>query len=114
MVNIRSRAPRVFARALGRTRANGSNSAASARVSERLIAAAQCETIEQVFELLGTTPLGLTSTEVRRRTEQYGLNEIAHDKPPAWYVQLGQAFLNPFIGVLVALIVASLFLDVLL
>jgi Mg2+-importing ATPase len=107
MANITDHAPGVFARALGRTSANGAHAAPSSRVSERLIAAAQCETTDQVFALLGTSPLGLTTAEVQRRTEQYGPNEIAHDKPPAWYIQLGQAFLNPFIGLLSVLIVAD-------
>ncbi len=114
MANISTRAPGVLARALGRARGSAPNAVSSSRVSERLLAAAQCATADQVFELLGTTPLGLTSAEVQRRTELYGPNEIAHDTPPAWYVQLGQAFLNPFIGVLAVLIVASFFLDVLL
>ena len=39
---------------------------------------------------------GLRDEEVERRREQFGPNEVAHEKPPAWYVQLAHAFANPF------------------
>jgi P-type Mg2+ transporter len=92
--------------------ANGSAPAAS-QVSERLLAAAKGDNAH-ALALLETSPGGLTAEQVEERVELYGLNEIARDKPAAWYIQLGQAFLNPFIGVLAVLILASLFLDVLL
>ncbi len=46
---------------------------------------------------------GLVEHEVEARREAVGRNEVAHEKPPAWYVQLMHAFLNPFIGVLAVL-----------
>jgi Mg2+-importing ATPase len=39
---------------------------------------------------------GLNEEEVERRRELYGRNEVAHEKPPAWYAQLLHAFANPF------------------
>jgi Mg2+-importing ATPase len=39
---------------------------------------------------------GLTEEEVERRRELYGRNDVAHEKPPAWYAQLLHAFANPF------------------
>ena len=50
---------------------------------------------------------GLTAAEVEERREQYGKNEVAHERPPAWYVQLGHAFVTPFTLVLVALAALS-------
>ncbi|HTS87476.1 MAG TPA: magnesium-translocating P-type ATPase, partial [Gemmatimonadales bacterium] len=50
---------------------------------------------------------GLVPDEVEQRRERYGLNEVAHERPPAWYLQLVHAFWNPFIGVLAALGVVS-------
>src|SRR5260363_303847 len=44
--------------------------------------------------------------------EQYGLNEVSHEKPPTWYHQLFEAFLTPFNGVLFAVSIVSLFSDV--
>src|ERR1700690_2367632 len=55
---------------------------------------------------------GLTPEQVEQRLEQYGPNEITHEKPPAWYVQLFHAFLTPFNGVLFAVSVVSFFSDV--
>jgi Mg2+-importing ATPase len=69
---------------------------------------------EFFFPMFDTNESGLTSDEVSKRQQKFGLNEIAHDKAPAWYVQLFQAFLNPFIGILIALAIVSLITDVFL
>ena len=61
---------------------------------------------------LEATRSGLTPEQVEARLEQYGLNEVAHEKPPTWYQQLFHAFLTPFNGVLFAVSVVSLFSDV--
>ncbi len=60
-----------------------------------------------VLEQLGVTRLGLSETAAQERTEQFGENKVAHEAPPTWYFQLGHAFWNPFIGVLIALGVLS-------
>ncbi|HXD24137.1 MAG TPA: magnesium-translocating P-type ATPase [Gemmatimonadaceae bacterium] len=60
-----------------------------------------------VLERLGVTRVGLTETAAQERTEQFGENKVAHEAPPTWYFQLGHAFWNPFIGVLIALGVLS-------
>jgi Mg2+-importing ATPase len=41
------------------------------------------------------------------RRAQWGLNEVAHEKPPRWYVQLLHAFRNPFIILLLILAILS-------
>jgi Mg2+-importing ATPase len=50
---------------------------------------------------------GLDDAEVEKRREQFGLNEVAHEKAPAWYVQLAHAFANPFNLLLATLAIAS-------
>jgi Mg2+-importing ATPase len=57
---------------------------------------------------------GLSKHEVEHRRKKYGLNVISHERAPAWYVQLLGAFANPFIGVLLVLVVVALFIDVFL
>ncbi len=86
-------------------------SAAIARVSRQLIEASQASA-EDALRLLETTPDGLTTAEANSRLERYGLNEVAHEKVPAWYVQLVTAFVNPFVAVLLTLAVVSYVLDV--
>ena len=49
--------------------------------------------------MLNSKEGGLSLMEVQNKQKQFGLNEIAHEKAPAWYLQFLQAFLNPFIGV---------------
>ena len=65
-----------------------------------------------VAELLArfdTTAEGLPKTEVEDRLALFGPNEIAHERPPAWYVQLLLGFKNPFIVVLLTLAMVSFF-----
>lgn len=57
---------------------------------------------------------GLSENEVIEKRKVYGVNEIAHEKAPSWYLQLFQAFLNPFIAVLIILAIISFVMDVLL
>jgi Mg2+-importing ATPase len=57
---------------------------------------------------------GLSAEEVRERLNTFGLNEVVHEKAPKWYVQLFQAFLNPFIAVLLILVIVSLITDVII
>lgn len=79
-------------------------------IADRLIQASISE--EQSFlQQLSTTPQGLSEAEARKRLEQYGKNQIAHEKPPVWYIQLLSCFKNPFILILLALAVFSYFTD---
>lgn len=64
------------------------------------------------LNLLSSTDTGLTNAKARCRSLTYGLNEVSHEKAPGWYIQLLQAFINPFIGVLVVLAIISLITDV--
>lgn len=68
----------------------------------------------ECFNLLDSSDTGLTKAEARSRLLTYGLNEVTHEKAPGWYIQLLQAFINPFIGVLIVLAVISLITDVLI
>src|SRR6202049_3228844 len=67
---------------------------------------------EEALKRLDASRNGLTAEQVEERQEQYGLNEVTHEKPPTWYQQLFHAFLTPFNGVLFAVSVVSLFTDV--
>jgi Mg2+-importing ATPase len=70
------------------------------------------EPLNDVLHTLGTDVSGLTLADVGQRQTRYGPNEIAHDKPPHWTLQLFSAFKNPFVMVLLALAVVSFFTDV--
>jgi len=66
------------------------------------------------LEELSTQLHGLSADEVRERLAIYGLNEVVHEKAPKWYIQLFQAFVNPFIAVLFILAIISLITDVII
>jgi Mg2+-importing ATPase len=65
------------------------------------------------YSTMESNDQGLSNAEVEQKKRDFGLNEIAHEKAPSWYVQLFQAFLNPFIAVLIILAGVSFVMDVL-
>lgn len=81
--------------------------------TERVFLAAT-QPLENVFNYFQTTPQGISAEEVETRTHQTGKNEILHEKRKRPVVMFIKTFINPFIGVLTALAVISLVLDVLM
>lgn len=70
------------------------------------------EKTEFLNMLLNSRESGLTETEAEERLETVGLNEVMHEKAPAWYIQFFSAFATPFNLVLFILAVVSFILDV--
>ena len=66
------------------------------------------------FEILDASEAGLSTEQVEERLDQYGTNEVVHEKAPAWYVQFIQAFLTPFNAVLVLIAATSFVIDIVL
>ena len=64
------------------------------------------------FIAFESNPDGLTIEEVEEKQLIFGSNEVHHEKAPSWYKQLLEAFINPFIGVLIIIAVVSFFIDV--
>lgn len=64
------------------------------------------------YAMLNGSKEGLGPSQIAEKRKMFGLNEIQHEKAPAWYVQLFQAFVNPFIAVLMSLAVISFIMDV--
>jgi Mg2+-importing ATPase len=98
--------------ALGKS--NGHQSTEFSTASALKIKQASGQGKQNYLFTLQSHELGLSSTEVKDRLSTYGLNEVAHEKAPKWYVQFFEAFLNPFIGVLVVLAIISLITDVII
>lgn len=70
--------------------------------------------LENVYNYFQTTPEGITPEEATERLHHDGRNEIVHEKRKRPVVMFIKTFINPFIGVLTALAVISLVLDVLM
>ena len=64
--------------------------------------------IETVLEMLNTSSEGLSELQSNLRLSKIGLNEIAHEKPPKWYVQLLKTFQNPLAILLIILATIAL------
>lgn len=54
---------------------------------------------------------GLTQDDAEERLQQFGANQVAHNKAPHALIQLFNAFNNPFIFVLMTLAAISFFTD---
>ncbi|WP_183557470.1 magnesium-translocating P-type ATPase [Mucilaginibacter sp. SP1R1] len=72
------------------------------------------ESNQAIYTTMESSEQGLSKADVENRKRVFGLNEIQHEKAPAWYVQLFRAFLNPFIAVLIILALVSFVMDVLM
>ena len=64
---------------------------------------------EALLSGLGTSLAGLDEEQITERLERDGINEVSHEKPPHWSIQLLRAFNNPFIVVLLILAVVQVF-----
>lgn len=67
---------------------------------------------DSIFLMLDSSAEGITPAEAQKRRAVYGPNEVDYDKAPVWYVQLFQSFVNPFVLILLAIIVISYVIDV--
>ncbi len=61
------------------------------------------QTLGETFATLGSGLDGLVEFDAVERLAKDGPNEVAHEKPPHWLLQLLSCFKNPFIIVLVTL-----------
>ena len=66
--------------------------------------------LEDLFQSLNTNKQGLLKADAEKRIETFGLNEIAHERAPPWYVLLLRNFANPFIVLLIFLATVSFFI----
>jgi len=66
---------------------------------------------EALYAALDTSAAGLNEEQISERLDRDGVNEVSHEKPPHWSVQLLTAFKNPFIIVLLVLAVVQLATD---
>ncbi|TAL75891.1 MAG: magnesium-translocating P-type ATPase [Rhodanobacter sp.] len=80
------------------------------RMTEKVVAPAHVPAADDAFRAgdellraLDTSVRGLDEARINERLHRDGANEVAHEKPPHWSLQLLRAFKNPFIVVLLVL-----------
>ncbi|WP_300490231.1 magnesium-translocating P-type ATPase [Flavobacterium sp.] len=81
--------------------------------TNRLCEVAKADTTT-IYALLESRPEGLSEAQADEKRKVYGSNEILHEKPDPWYNQLLSAFINPFIIVLLVLLMISVVMDIIL
>lgn len=81
--------------------------------SENVFLAAT-QPVKSVYSYMQTSNIGLSKEDVEKRQAEYGRNEIAHEQKKNPFVAFIKTFINPFIGVLTALALVSLTIDVLM
>lgn len=82
----------------------------SKKLSQSLINASYVPS-DQLLNHLNTTEQGLSAKQVEQRQEQFGLNELAHEKPLSWWKHLWYAYRNPFNILLTILALVAFFTD---
>ncbi len=81
--------------------------------AERVFLAAT-QPLKSVCSYFQTSHNGLTDQEILLRQSAYGKNEIIHEQRKNPFLLFIKTFINPFIGVLTALAIISLVIDVIL
>src|SRR6516225_6355237 len=77
-----------------------------AQPSAKLDAAA-FKSVDQVFEMLGTSAVGLSESEAAARLEEYGPNEVAYEEKEGWLYRLYTSGRNPLVILLTLLAILS-------
>jgi len=95
-----------------RARINGRSPAVLEDVAELRKATARLRdaagrSAEELLQAHGTTLTGLAEDVAAERLQHHGPNEVAHERPPAWYVQLWHGFANAFSALLAMLAMVS-------
>jgi Mg2+-importing ATPase len=72
-----------------------------------LLTEASSKRNEEVFQMLGARPTGLTEAEAAERVQKYGPNEVAYEKKHSWWHRLYTAARNPLVILLTVLAVLS-------
>jgi Mg2+-importing ATPase len=85
--------------------------AAVAAKTNTVAAADAYRPADELLRALDARPDGLDETAIAERLDRDGINEVGHEKPPHWSVQLLHAFRNPFIIVLLVLAAVQLFTE---
>lgn len=80
-------------------------------ITQKLREAAQKE-VPALLEMMKTSEEGLSPEEAKKRLSKFGSNEVDYDKSPSWFMQLMKAFANPFIFILLAIVIISFVMDV--
>jgi len=75
--------------------------------SAKIIEIAESD-LDRVMRSLDSDPEGLSEIQSYIRLQKYGLNEIAREKSPVWYIQLLKTFQNPLAILLIGLAILSL------
>lgn len=77
-----------------------------------LLKEASCSNENELFEKMKTSHQGLDDLQAEARMEEYGHNEVRHENKLSWFKQLADAFVNPFIGILIFIAATSAVIDV--
>jgi Mg2+-importing ATPase len=83
---------------------------ANQKISDSVHDAATQET-SAVLQQLNTSPSGLSESEAEARLEQFGLNEVAHERKHEWLHRLWVAVRNPLVILLTILATLSYLTD---
>jgi len=88
-------------------RGNGKAQASAGRAAAASLRQAAGSSADEIFRSQTTGATGLTTEEAGRRLAEHGGNQVAHERPPSWYLHLWHGFANAFSALLAILATVS-------
>jgi Mg2+-importing ATPase len=80
--------------------------------SMAMLKQASCCDGKTIYTLLESQPNGLDAETIEHKLSVFGKNEVCHEQSVSWVRQLLNAFVNPFIAILLFIAAASAIIDV--
>lgn len=68
--------------------------------------------VKAVYDMVDSSEKGLSQADAEERITKFGFNQVDYDQAPSWFKQLLKSFANPFIFILLAIVVISFAIDV--
>lgn len=90
---------------------SNTNSEMNVVAAEKLREASR-QDINSIYDMLDSSSEGISEEAAQKRISTFGLNEVDYDRAPSWHTQLIKSFANPFILILIAIVVISYLIDV--
>ena len=88
-------------------RSGGKAPAPAARLAAASLREASGNSADEILRAQATSASGLTVADATQRLAEHGSNQVAHERPPAWYLQLWHGFANAFSALLAILATVS-------
>ncbi|HAQ40438.1 MAG TPA: magnesium-translocating P-type ATPase [Clostridiales bacterium] len=82
-------------------------------INKRLITVSESD-VDKVYDILDSSVKGKTKIQIKSARNLYGDNTVTYNRDNSLFKKLVKAFIDPFTTILIALVIVSIFTDVIL